>query len=976
MKFKIYSTLTALGLLGALAAIQKPGTVIHAESSELILFENGIFYDATGATNTVTFGASGSVADGKFKNAGTYTPDRALLTTKIDLSGYDSVKVTYTATGEKGWGEFCLANLPNSWGEFDYVGKGTTFVIDGTENTATFTLSDYDGATITDAWGADSHSGADTLNLAEIGGFAIKSNAIVSVSKIVAVKEDGGDEPFDPTPVDNYIFGNTSSVDEAGGDAGITDGTGNKAVYGTNSGAKTAARIADGENYAVKFTGVNLIRYDTAASFSLVEAMLNNGWVEFDLSFETLPTATSFQFTSLDGSGDWGERYATKTSVNVAGTAGEYHTYKIELKDLEKYTSGSSWEINDATKRRLIDYSIMQGFGFYFGDEDVTVSIRNIHYGYTPVERSITGIEASTTKTSYNAGSAFDRYSFSCNVIFNDGNKAENITNFKVLDIGKVTTDNKTVEISFTHGGEKYTKSVELTVNTATSLTIKTQPTKVAYKEGEALDLTGIVVTATMSDESTLELGATDLEADVDFFKAGDTKVTLSYAGASVELPVTVTALAGKYSYFDNSYVASYDAEKGATIKEGYSIAGGASIAKDGDDYYFTSNNSNTWTNARFVSWDGNLNVGKINDEDAAVYVYVTYRTSAVSSATFKLFNSTKYLDYKNATVNFNTDGEWHVAKIAVDNLIGKADGGINRATDEEKAALDNVIISAREIVGWGIAASGKIDIKSVAFKWDADSEAKWNDTAKPTITYNGEQTINQNEGEAPNMPSATAHDSHDGDITPTYTWSEDALDENGKLTAGTHTLTISAEDAAGNKADSITITYIVKDVVAPVITYTGEKTITQTEGETPNMPTVTAHDSHDGNITPTYSWSDGALDANGKLVKGTHTLTYNATDAAGNKATPLVITFVVNEKKVEPPVSSSEESSSSSKESSSESKPASSSTSTPSSTDSKDNGGSTGGCGGSIVAGSATVGILAAAAAGLLIYKKKKEDK
>lgn len=85
----------------------------------------------------------------------------------------------------------------------------------------------------------------------------------------------------------------------------------------------------------------------------------------------------------------------------------------------------------------------------------------------------------------------------------------------------------------------------------------------------------------------------------------------------------------------------------------------------------------------------------------------------------------------------------------------------------------------------------------------------KWLDTKAPEITYDGEVTFNQKAGEKPHEVIATAYDSHDGEITPTYTWSDGALDADGNLKEGTHTLTITARDAAGNESTRV-VTYIV----------------------------------------------------------------------------------------------------------------------------------------------------------------------
>ncbi len=60
---------------------------------------------------------------------------------------------------------------------------------------------------------------------------------------------------------------------------------------------------------------------------------------------------------------------------------------------------------------------------------------------------------------------------------------------------------------------------------------------------------------------------------------------------------------------------------------------------------------------------------------------------------------------------------------------------------------------------------------------------------------------------------TVTARDDVD-EVTPILTWSEGALDTKGRLTAGTHTLTVTVTDLTGNKAEK-TVTVSVSDTLA-----------------------------------------------------------------------------------------------------------------------------------------------------------------
>lgn len=84
---------------------------------------------------------------------------------------------------------------------------------------------------------------------------------------------------------------------------------------------------------------------------------------------------------------------------------------------------------------------------------------------------------------------------------------------------------------------------------------------------------------------------------------------------------------------------------------------------------------------------------------------------------------------------------------------------------------------------------------------------------------------------------------------------------------------------------DAITVKLRDPDTTPPVITYNGATEINTTEGRE-FIIDLKAHDAYyDVDIVPEYIWSDGALDADGKLAKGNHTCTVKATDEAGNSS-------------------------------------------------------------------------------------------
>ncbi|KMY55618.1 hypothetical protein AC623_18175 [Bacillus sp. FJAT-27231] len=91
----------------------------------------------------------------------------------------------------------------------------------------------------------------------------------------------------------------------------------------------------------------------------------------------------------------------------------------------------------------------------------------------------------------------------------------------------------------------------------------------------------------------------------------------------------------------------------------------------------------------------------------------------------------------------------------------------------------------------------------------------------------------------------------------------------------------------------------LVKDTKAPVLNYNGEKTINVENGAEFPLPEVTATDDKDKEVKVTYVIKDAEgkeVQAIDTKVAGTYTITYTATDKAGNKAEELVITVKVGE--------------------------------------------------------------------------------
>ena len=148
-------------------------------------------------------------------------------------------------------------------------------------------------------------------------------------------------------------------------------------------------------------------------------------------------------------------------------------------------------------------------------------------------------------------------------------------------------------------------------------------------------------------------------------------------------------------------------------------------------------------------------------------------------------------------------------------------------------------------------------------------------DITPPVITILGDNPASVVQNDTYTDAGATAKDTIDGTVTVKVTGSVDTS------TLGTYSITYTATDKAGNK---ITATRKVKvtlppDTTAPVITISGDNPFEISQGETFSDPGATATDDRDGIISVTPS---GSVDMS---IAGDYTITYTATDNAGNEA-------------------------------------------------------------------------------------------
>jgi large repetitive protein len=159
-------------------------------------------------------------------------------------------------------------------------------------------------------------------------------------------------------------------------------------------------------------------------------------------------------------------------------------------------------------------------------------------------------------------------------------------------------------------------------------------------------------------------------------------------------------------------------------------------------------------------------------------------------------------------------------------------------------------------------------------------------DTVKPVITLSGNSIVTVECGNTYTDAGATAADTCDGNLTGEIA----TVSSVNTNVTGVYTVTYNVSDATGNNADQVVRTVNVTDTKPPVITRTGNATVTVECGSTYTDAGAMATDVCGGNLTGSVATTNPVNTG----VVGTYTVTYNVTDGAGNAAAAVTRTVIV----------------------------------------------------------------------------------
>lgn len=750
-----------------------------------------------------------------------------LLKDTIDLTKAKAGQLCfeYKTIGEGSWAKISAVTFANSWKEpVSLNGSGDTVGL-----ASEYAVKRYDLSSLTDA------------QLAKFKGFAIGTSGTF-LFKRVWVEYTIKNEDVKVTGYD--IF---TGITEAGEPAPNSAGTAWTATYTAGISGKivsdgTALAFGQFEGGAYYATGTNAktATRATIAQTDITSALLGGGMLNFKAKFD---------FASEDGRyaklrifyecGQWGESAFVEVPLTDY-VAGEWKDYSIALTALNLEVSAKS-TFGNSVSEKWFDWTKFVGIGLSVGsagEGDNAVSFADVKISGVN-EKGIKGIEALGAITEYSSGDNFDTTGMTVNVVLEDETKVE-VKNYKVAP-EQLGADTEVVTVSWIYNGTTYTADINVTVTAEySSIKVKTNPTRTAYKSGEKFEKDGMVVVAVKADGSETEI--TDYTYYTGVLYSGTTSVGIEYLGLKTNVEITVSDFEHSLSLTENVFAADGEPKYGwqakvasalLTSEAKYNAATDEEkanlIATPKDDekgYYITAKfDSNNYATRVFEYGVADYRLLDVYDEvDYNGTVSVTYRTSSVfdKAVNFGLANFMDWnLGYHNADISsyIVSDGEWHTLYFDIALCFGEINGmlwgGISGDVDFNK------------IVGFAVQsqADGSLDIADVSIKWNGPADAaRAVDTTAPEYTYGGDMTIEAAAGDsAPDFSSEKAYDKNDGEVQVIVKWSEGALTEDGKLNEGNHTVELYAVDAAGNKCEA----YVIN------VTVTGSETPGESASET-----------------------------------------------------------------------------------------------------------------------------------------------
>ena len=272
-----------------------------------------------------------------------------------------------------------------------------------------------------------------------------------------------------------------------------------------------------------------------------------------------------------------------------------------------------------------------------------------------------------------------------------------------------------------------------------------------------------------------------------------------------------------------------------------------------------------------------------VSDVTATELSYLDGVTSAIQTQINDLLNKITTLENNIATLQ-----QLHVpvitltgnTSVSVNQSSGSYDDAGATANDLNDGNITSSIVTVNPV---DINTSGTYTVTYNVTDSDGNAAAEVTrnvtvvDDTVPVITALGNNPESIEVGSTYTDAGATAADNNDGDITSDIV----TINSVKNNIVAAYSVTYNVSDAAGNQATEVVRTVNVLDTTVPVITLTGDTSVTIEVGSTYTDAGATATDSYDGDITSSIV----VVNSVNASVLGTYTVTYNVSDSSGNNA-------------------------------------------------------------------------------------------
>lgn len=207
----------------------------------------------------------------------------------------------------------------------------------------------------------------------------------------------------------------------------------------------------------------------------------------------------------------------------------------IQIPTINSYTGTSS--ITDGNNTTDLDISVSSTVPISILVKNAGVSQEISYEKYSDLVIASISVSKMPDKTTYYQGELFDSTGLEISGTTSTG-ETVSVTDYELLGFDSSSAGTKTITV--TALGKTTTFEITVSEVSITAISVTTMPTKVNYHIGKEFDSTGIVVTATASDGSTIDVTKDCTHSGFDSSSPKQSEITVHYGSFACTFEVTI----------------------------------------------------------------------------------------------------------------------------------------------------------------------------------------------------------------------------------------------------------------------------------------------------------------------------------------------------------------------------------------------------------------------------------------------------